>query len=285
MKIAERSESSSEYKYGFQGQEHDEETGFDNYKYRMHDPRLGRFFAIDPLIDKYPFYSSYSFSGNRIIDATELEGLEPRALDYFVYEMTKYFEAAFTVVTFEGEFGGSSTHKKTKGAVTTSHKTTAKLVLSTSALPKMFKEAREHGKAKFSVLKVEIDTETGIEAKGGNDNNNIAVSKTVLVKQDGAIENKVSLKGATTATRFPSGFEASNTNSSKGTSKTEVKVFAGKENANIHVIATNEQDKKGNNTAGLSLGGELKVKVIETDTYEFEIFTMSKRTLAIPIDE
>jgi len=44
----------------------------------MHDPRVGRFFAPDPLFRKYPFYSPYAFSGNRVIDATELEGLEPK---------------------------------------------------------------------------------------------------------------------------------------------------------------------------------------------------------------
>ena len=49
-----------------------------NYKYRMHDPRIGRFFAMDPLRAKYPFYSPYAFSGNRVIDANELEGLEPQ---------------------------------------------------------------------------------------------------------------------------------------------------------------------------------------------------------------
>jgi len=43
----------------------------------MHDPRIGRFFAIDPLSSKYPHYTPYSFSGNRVIDAYELEGLEP----------------------------------------------------------------------------------------------------------------------------------------------------------------------------------------------------------------
>ena len=43
----------------------------------MHDPRLGRFFAIDPLTAKYPFYSPYAFSGNRVVDCKELEGLEP----------------------------------------------------------------------------------------------------------------------------------------------------------------------------------------------------------------
>jgi len=43
----------------------------------MHDPRVGRFFAVDPLEKSYPFYSPYQFSGNRVIDVAELEGLEP----------------------------------------------------------------------------------------------------------------------------------------------------------------------------------------------------------------
>jgi RHS repeat-associated protein len=75
-----RTVSSEEYRFGFQGQEMDDEIKGEgnsvNYKYRMHDPRVGRFFAVDPLTAKYPFYSSYQFSGNRPIDAVELEGLE-----------------------------------------------------------------------------------------------------------------------------------------------------------------------------------------------------------------
>jgi RHS repeat-associated protein len=70
------------YRYGFQGQEKDDEIkGGEgkslNYTFRMHDPRVGRFFAPDPLEKKYPFYSPYQFSGNRVIDMVELEGLEP----------------------------------------------------------------------------------------------------------------------------------------------------------------------------------------------------------------
>ena len=42
----------------------------------MHDPRIGRFFAVDPLAFKYPYNSPYAFSENRVIDAIELEGLE-----------------------------------------------------------------------------------------------------------------------------------------------------------------------------------------------------------------
>jgi hypothetical protein len=44
----------------------------------MHDPRIGRFFAVDPLADDYVAYSPYHFSSNQPIHAEELEGLESR---------------------------------------------------------------------------------------------------------------------------------------------------------------------------------------------------------------
>ncbi|TNE54018.1 MAG: hypothetical protein EP338_09000 [Bacteroidetes bacterium] len=72
--------TNSNYRYGFQNQERDDEIKGEgnswNYKYRMHDPRLGRFFAIDPLTSQYPSISPYQFSNNRPIDRIELEGLE-----------------------------------------------------------------------------------------------------------------------------------------------------------------------------------------------------------------
>ncbi len=51
-----------------------------NYKYRMHDPRAGRFFAVDPLKKKFPFYSPYQFNSNNPVFAIELEGLESSKL-------------------------------------------------------------------------------------------------------------------------------------------------------------------------------------------------------------
>ena len=42
----------------------------------MHDPRVGRFFATDPLEKSYPWNSPYAFSENRVIDGIELEGGE-----------------------------------------------------------------------------------------------------------------------------------------------------------------------------------------------------------------
>lgn len=43
-------------------------------------PDVGRFFNIDPLSEEYPTWSPYVFSGNRVIDAREIEGLEPHVL-------------------------------------------------------------------------------------------------------------------------------------------------------------------------------------------------------------
>jgi RHS repeat-associated protein len=70
-----------DYRYSFQGQESDPEIKGEgnsvNFSFRMHDPRIGRFFAIDPLEQKYPWFTPYQFSGNRVIDTYELEGAEP----------------------------------------------------------------------------------------------------------------------------------------------------------------------------------------------------------------
>jgi len=75
-----RSYNSGEYRYGFQGQEKDDEVkGSGNsvtFKYRIFDPRLGRFLSIDPLSKEYPWNSSYAFAENSPLAFMDLEGLE-----------------------------------------------------------------------------------------------------------------------------------------------------------------------------------------------------------------
>lgn len=81
--LAARTWSEQEYRFGFQAQEQDEEMwgGSVTYKYRVEDPRLGRFFAVDPLFAEYPWNSNYAFSENRLIDGIELEGLEYKPIN------------------------------------------------------------------------------------------------------------------------------------------------------------------------------------------------------------
>jgi len=84
MQMPGRSHQTSEYSYGFQGQLKDDEIKGEgnsvNFKFRMHDPRIGRFFAMDPLADEYPHNSPYVFSENTVVNAVELEGLEKYTL-------------------------------------------------------------------------------------------------------------------------------------------------------------------------------------------------------------
>lgn len=60
----------------------------------MHDPRIGRFFAVDPLAAQYPHNSPYAFSENRVIDKVELEGLETGPIK-LNYDMGTLMTAAF----------------------------------------------------------------------------------------------------------------------------------------------------------------------------------------------
>ena len=78
--LPERSVNTGDFRYGFQAQEHDDEVKGEgnsvNFNYRMHDPSVGRFFALDPLAAKYPYNGSYNFTENRVINMVELEGKE-----------------------------------------------------------------------------------------------------------------------------------------------------------------------------------------------------------------
>ena len=105
-------------RFGFQGQEMDnEEKGLGDdihFTFREYDSRVGRFMSIDPIIKKYPQYSPYSFSGNKLIAHKEWEGLEEvvtiiekdnsttiKLSDY--KEFSKYKRAIDTWVHFASE--------------------------------------------------------------------------------------------------------------------------------------------------------------------------------------
>ncbi|MFN8310015.1 MAG: hypothetical protein U0T73_08630 [Chitinophagales bacterium] len=75
-----RTVTSGKYRFGFNGQLKDDDvTGTGNisdFKFRVCDLRLGRFYSIDPLSKSYPWNSSYAFAENRVIDGIDLEGKE-----------------------------------------------------------------------------------------------------------------------------------------------------------------------------------------------------------------
>ena len=100
------------YGYGFEGIEKtDEVSGEGNhyeFKYREYDPRIGRFWSVDPLAASYPWNSTYAFAENRVIDGIDLEGLEyvnttQAGLDYFIDggqgPMTQEQQATYNYLT------------------------------------------------------------------------------------------------------------------------------------------------------------------------------------------
>ena len=93
MMLPGRNSSEDSYRYGFQGQEMDDEIKGEgnsaNYKYRMHDPRVGRFFCVDPLAHDYPWYTPYSFSGNKVVAFIELEGKEELSVNVHIVSYNK----------------------------------------------------------------------------------------------------------------------------------------------------------------------------------------------------
>jgi RHS repeat-associated protein len=72
-------ENSIPNRWKFQSQEHIDDLGlnWDQFKWRNHMPDIGRFFNVDKLAEKYPYWTPYAFSGNQVVNARELEGLEP----------------------------------------------------------------------------------------------------------------------------------------------------------------------------------------------------------------
>ena len=71
--------TSENYRYGFNNMERDEEMkgkgNSVNFEYRMHDPRIGRFFTVDKASAVYPHRSPFNFAANNPVTLMEVLGL------------------------------------------------------------------------------------------------------------------------------------------------------------------------------------------------------------------
>ena len=64
--MAERTYSNSEYRYGFNGREKDNEFSESViYKERIYDPVIARWKKVDGRTDLYPYSSPYVFTGKQ----------------------------------------------------------------------------------------------------------------------------------------------------------------------------------------------------------------------------
>lgn len=100
-----RTLSTEDYRFGFNGQENlDDLKGvgkLSSFEFRCYDPRLGKFLSIDPLTSQYPFYTPYSFAGNKPIWALDLEGLEELI---FIYRVTNLEKGTAVLVSVDKNY-------------------------------------------------------------------------------------------------------------------------------------------------------------------------------------
>ena len=75
----------------YQGQERttDMNLNIDEWKYRVSDPALGRFWQIDPLAEDYVYNSTYAFQENKLGMGTELEGKELQLAPWLLKDAAK----------------------------------------------------------------------------------------------------------------------------------------------------------------------------------------------------
>jgi RHS repeat-associated protein len=80
MLVPNKHGTSRDYRFGFNGKENDNEVmgegNFEDYGMRSYNPRIGRFFSVDPLTKLYPELTPYQFASNSPISGVDLDGLE-----------------------------------------------------------------------------------------------------------------------------------------------------------------------------------------------------------------
>ena len=107
--ISSKAAGSLETKQKFVSQELDEELDLNWYQFRFrnHDPQIGRFIQIDPLASDYEYNSTYAYAENKVIDGIDLEGLEHISNKQF----QEYGYGIVTDPIFNNRFRSESTNQ------------------------------------------------------------------------------------------------------------------------------------------------------------------------------
>ena len=94
MAMKERSFSNEEYRFGFNGMEEDRDFGSEitNHGARLLNKALGRWFACDPLEEKYPSVSTFAFVAN-----SPLRFIDPDGKKIDVSELQKTSEGRYVL--------------------------------------------------------------------------------------------------------------------------------------------------------------------------------------------
>ena len=85
----------------YQGQERNYDLGLntDQWKYRISDPSIGRFWQIDPLAEDYVYNATYAFQENKLGLGIELEGLELHRVRGGIEDIQKGVSRVYSEIT------------------------------------------------------------------------------------------------------------------------------------------------------------------------------------------
>ena len=112
--------NSSEYRYGFNGKEYDNEiyntSNFQDYGMRLYDTRIARFWGVDPLKSDYPMLTPFQFASNSPIWAIDLDGLEAYIVNgkFDRWGPIKGAEAPVIVIKKAGDLDGVTLKNNSK---------------------------------------------------------------------------------------------------------------------------------------------------------------------------
>jgi RHS repeat-associated protein len=106
--MAGRADNSENYRYGFNGMEKDKEftnsTSHYDFGARIYDSRLGRWLAVDAIMNQFPSFSPYCFSNNSPISFIDLEGEIPLLVINYQTKTIIIYQPVFVVTSGPGAY-------------------------------------------------------------------------------------------------------------------------------------------------------------------------------------
>jgi len=272
--------ANTNYRYGFNGKENDNEVKGEgnqqDYGMRIYDPRLGRFLSVDPITKSYPELTPYQFASDRPIDGIDLDGLEyapsgytdPKQMLYKAgADISQVLGRAYDRISgFFASWGNSNEVEmtKTKSILTT----TEKSVDVGGDMESWIRTGRYSSSNTMPKLKItnffdiKVKEETKVELKTKIEVANVKVeSKTNL--SDGSIEVKSTIKiPINSVTEVPLKISGSfSNNTTNNTTKAKVEVKTDTKPISFGGSIDVQKDNNGNVNGKAAVSGSYEKKI------------------------
>ncbi|ANH80062.1 hypothetical protein A8C56_02850 [Niabella ginsenosidivorans] len=245
-----------------------------SFKYRNHDPQIGRFIEVDPLSDKYVHNSTYAFSENKVTAHVELEGLEA---EYIIDKFKRAIAAEFQDISNKIDNAVSyfsktstSTEVSSTPVATISAGGTVTTTASTNFGGKMnyliYNNTLDGNKEPFFKTTVSTSVDTKTEAKTGN----TSIIEKTSVDTKGTVTQEIGGKTTVNVKKIPMTVQGAVSTSTSGETKTTVQASVG--SSTTQAVGNVQVGTNGRSQSiSIGVGGQQKVgKTTFTQTFGFK---------------